>query len=66
MIFNEYLNDYYINRVSPKIPTELGLDALLESLYKVAARRSLTRENMSKDKTGLQSFEIFIPIIFSQ
>ncbi|OMJ90235.1 hypothetical protein SteCoe_7436 [Stentor coeruleus] len=61
MVLDEYLHGYYIHGVSPNGYAELGLDELLESLHKEAAGRSRTRGIMPEDKSGLQSFEIFIP-----
>ena len=61
LILDEFLHGYYIHGVSPNGYAELGLDELLESLNKEASGKSRSRGILPEDKSGLQSFEVFIP-----
>lgn len=61
MVLDEYLHGYYIHGVSPNGSAETGLDELLENLMKEASGKSRARGILPEDKTGLQSYEIFIP-----
>lgn len=61
MVLDEYLHGYYIHGVSPNGSAETGLDELLENLIKEATGKSRARGILPEDKTGLQSYEIFIP-----
>ena len=61
LVLDEYLHGYYIHGVSPNGYSELGIDELSESLHKEAAGKSRPRGILPEDKSGLQSFEVFIP-----
>ena len=61
LVLDEYLHGYYIHGISPNGFSELSIDELLESLHKEASGKSRARGILPEDKSGLQSFEVFIP-----
>lgn len=61
LVLDEYLHGYYIHGVSPNGFSELSIDELLESLNKEASGKSRPRGILPEDKSGLQTFEVFIP-----
>lgn len=61
LVLDEFLHGYYIHGISPNGYAEQSLDELLESLNKEASGKSRGRGIVPEDRTGLQSFEVFIP-----